>query len=238
MRGNGFLTTNIGTATLSLLTLRNSLCCYLLCCFSAAAPSLANWDSAVWDQSTWDQTGPTSHTVQINLSSDGVAGGGTLQPVGAQSVTHGETLRVTATPDAGFKVNSYGGPDNELCTVNTVSGSIDGPRVYDIVDVVNDCIFNVDFEPLACGDLSGSFAVAPQVIGNGSIAPSSDQQVSPYCTASFTLVPDQNFEIDSVTGTCGGALSGSTYDTNAITQNCTVIATFSAVSNPTYTVTP
>ena len=198
----------------------------------------SDWDSATWDQSIWDQTEPAIHTVQITLSSDGVAGGGTLDPIGPQTVIDGGTLRVTATPDEGFKVYSYGGPANELCTVNQISGSLDGPRVYDIVDVVGDCTFNVDFEPLACGDLSESFVVSPQVVGNGSITPSSDQQVGSHCTTSFNLVPEQDFEIASVTGTCGGALSGSTYQTNAIIENCNVIANFSAVSNPTYTVTP
>ena len=204
----------------------------------------SNWDSAIWDQSKWDQTGPASHTVQVTLSSDGVAGGGTLDPIGPQTVIDGGTLRVTATPDAGFKVYSYGGPANELCTVNTVSATIDGPRVYDIVNVVSDCVFNVDFEPLACGDLSDStYVQAVPVDGGGAISPAGSQAIGLYCTATFTLTPDAGYEIGTITAipeaNCqGGSLNGNAYTTGPVTDLCEIRVDFVQVVAPTYTVTP
>ena len=184
-------------------------------------------------------SGPPSHnTVQINLSSGDVAGGGTLDPVGPQSVVHGGSLVVTATPSSGFKINSVGGPTNELCIFNGAPSEIGGVGTYEIVDVVADCTFNVDFEPLACGDVSGTFTIDPSAVGGGSISPASSQLVQVHCSQGFTITPDQNFEIDSVTGTCGGSLNGNTFTTNGITENCTVVANFSAVAPVSYTVTP
>lgn len=51
-------------------------------------------------------------------------------------------------------------------------------------------------------------------------------------TVSFTVVPDDGFAIDEVTG-CGGTLIGNIYETAPIFEDCTVVATFL----PTYTVT-
>lgn len=61
--------------------------------------------------------------------------------------------------------------------------------------------------------------------GGGSISPSSIRVQSGKKT-SFTLTPNQYYEIGGVGGTCGGSLSGNTYTTNAVTYNCTVVATF------------
>jgi hypothetical protein len=51
-------------------------------------------------------------------------------------------------------------------------------------------------------------------------------------TQSFTVTPNSNYQIGSVTG-CGGTLNGNTYTTNVITAPCTVTAGFA----PSYTVT-
>ncbi|MFI4969857.1 MAG: hypothetical protein ACHP7D_06605 [Lysobacterales bacterium] len=76
--------------------------------------------------------------------------------------------------------------------------------------------------------------VTPQAGPNGSIAPSTPQQVNDGATTSFTLTPDVGFAIDTVTG-CGGSLVGNFYTTAPITADCTVDASFIALA-PTYTV--
>jgi hypothetical protein len=76
--------------------------------------------------------------------------------------------------------------------------------------------------------------VTPIAGPNGSIAPSTPQTVQDGATTTFTVTPNAHYRIDSVTG-CGGSLSGSTYTTGAITQDCTVNATFVAIM---HTVTP
>ena len=55
----------------------------------------------------------------------------------------------------------------------------------------------------------------------------SPQTVEEGATTSFTLTPNSGYQIDAVGGTCGGTLSGSTYTTPAVTQDCTVSAEFS-----------
>ena len=54
-------------------------------------------------------------------------------------------------------------------------------------------------------------------------------------TTTFTVTANSGYEVDTVGGTCGGSLSGSTYTTAAITSDCTVTASFSQIS---YIVTP
>ena len=83
------------------------------------------------------------------------------------------------------------------------------------------------------------YTVTPDAGSGGSISPSTPQQVQSGSTTSFTITANSGYEISSVTG-CSGSLSGSTYTTGAITQNCTVVANFSPVSSGysvTYTIT-
>jgi hypothetical protein len=77
-----------------------------------------------------------------------------------------------------------------------------------------------------------SYTVTPSVSGTGgAISPSSAAPVQSGANASFTLTPDSGYAVSSVNGTCGGTLSGNTYTTNAIIQNCTVVASFVAVNS-------
>jgi hypothetical protein len=76
--------------------------------------------------------------------------------------------------------------------------------------------------------------VTPTAGTHGAITPNTPQTVADGSATSFTLAPDAHYEIDTVTG-CGGTLAGSTYTTGPITANCTVSATFVAI---THIVTP
>ena len=79
-----------------------------------------------------------------------------------------------------------------------------------------------------------TYTVTPSAGAGGSISPSTPQTVNHGSTVTFTVTPDTGYHIDTVTG-CGGALTGNTYTTGAITADCEVTATF-AIN--TYTVTP
>jgi len=76
--------------------------------------------------------------------------------------------------------------------------------------------------------------VTPTAGAGGSIDPSTPQTVDDGNTTSFTVTPDAHYAIADVTG-CGGSLVGNTYTTGAITEDCTVSATFAII---THTVTP
>src|SRR5699024_5246546 len=71
------------------------------------------------------------------------------------------------------------------------------------------------------------YTVTPGVgTGSGTVSPGGPQQVPENGTTTFTLSPDPGQEIDSVGGTCGGTLSGSDYETDPVTADCTVVANF------------
>jgi hypothetical protein len=71
-----------------------------------------------------------------------------------------------------------------------------------------------------------TFTVTPSAGANGTISPATSVVVNSGATSTFTVTPNSGYSA-SVGGTCGGSLVGTTYTTNAITANCTVIASFS-----------
>lgn len=73
-----------------------------------------------------------------------------------------------------------------------------------------------------------TYTVTPSAGTGGSISPATAQSVIHGSTATFTLTPTTGYSISSVSGTCGGSLTGSSYTTNAISGNCTVQANFTA----------
>lgn len=91
-----------------------------------------------------------------------------------------------------------------------------------------------DMGTLYYGAAVTTYTVTPSAGANGSISPSSPFSVNENSTTQLTVTPSGGYSA-SVGGTCGGSLNGTTYTTNAITADCTVSATFSAVN---YTVTP
>ena len=79
-----------------------------------------------------------------------------------------------------------------------------------------------------CPITATTYTVTPSVSGgNGSITPSSAVTVQENRTTTFTLSPNANYVVDTVTG-CGGSLSGVTYTTGPVTGDCAVTATFKA----------
>ena len=75
----------------------------------------------------------------------------------------------------------------------------------------------------------GTVVVTPSVGANGSISPATAQTISRGATAAFTIFPAAGYTAD-VGGTCGGTLAGITYTTNAVSVDCTVVATFNPIS--------
>lgn len=70
---------------------------------------------------------------------------------------------------------------------------------------------------------------------NGSIVQDATQSVSHGDSIEFAITPDDYYAIDTVTGTCGGTLSGNTYTTTAVTSDCTILVSFGP---PALTLTP
>lgn len=73
-----------------------------------------------------------------------------------------------------------------------------------------------------------TYTVTPSAGANGTISPNIAQSgIAKNATVSFTVTPNINY-IASVGGTCGGSLVGNNYTTNAITADCTVVASFAS----------
>lgn len=79
----------------------------------------------------------------------------------------------------------------------------------------------------ACGGGGGGdsqVTVTATAGSGGSITPVS-QSVAKGSTVTFTVQPDANYTVQSVTG-CAGSLQGSTYRTGSVNSNCSVQASF------------
>ena len=144
---------------------------------------------------------------------------GSINPSGGVVVNHGDNQSFTITPDTGYHV----------ADVLVDGSSVGAVTSYTFTNVTTDHTIDASFA-------IDTFTVTPSVAsGQGTITPDTSQTVSYNETTSFTITPDTGYHIESVSGTCGGTLNGSTYTTDAITSDCTVVANFAINS---YNVTP
>jgi peptidyl-tRNA hydrolase len=121
-------------------------------------------------------------------------------------------LAFTIAPRPGYAVSSVGG---------TCGGTLGSPSYYYTNAIFTNCTVEATFI-----QSSASYNTVTASAGaNGSITPSGDISVPPGNTSTFTVTPNSEYVISSVTG-CNGSLNGNTYTTGAITANCTIAATF------------
>jgi len=130
--------------------------------------------------------------------------GGTISPASV-SVEHGVRAAFTLTPSAGFAVAAVSG----------CAGSLSG-NTYTTGPITGSCEVAASFIEV--------FTVTATAGAGGSISPGS-ALVNRGSSTAFTVTPTSTYDIAAVTG-CGGTLSGSTYTTAAVTESCTVSATF------------
>jgi len=111
-------------------------------------------------------------------------------------------------------------PTNNLCSTGT-PGSVSGigPWSWSCTGINGGSSAN-------CSANINTYTVTPSTGSGGGIAPATPQTVAYGDSTSFTLTPDAGYSIGSITGTCGGSLSGNSYTTNAIIGNCSVSAVF------------
>ena len=85
---------------------------------------------------------------------------------------------------------------------------------------------------------TGTHTIKASAGPNGSIIPSGQVSVDDGMGKTFTITPDSKYHVVTpVGGTCGGTLSGTQYTTNAVSGDCTVIASFAANAVVEHTVT-
>ncbi|MBA8885761.1 InlB B-repeat-containing protein [Dokdonella fugitiva] len=150
-------------------------------------------------------------------------GNGTITPA-SQSVDHGDTAMLTVTPAVGHHVDTIGG----TCPSGTLTGTS-----YQTGAITGDCSVTVAFAP----DAPAVYVVTASASGNGTIAPAS-QSVTHGSAATFTMTPDAGHHVDTISGTCpAGTLTGSSYQTGAITGDCSVTVAFAPDAPAVYVVT-
>ena len=160
-------------------------------------------------EATFVDSSVTDYTVTASAGA-----GGSINPDGAQTVNEGGVLSFQLLPEQGFAV----GPVNGNC-----SGTLDTQtKTFTTDAITGDCSVEATFV-----DATGTaFAVTTSVVGpGGSIAPDEYAAVAKNGVVSFSLHPAPYYSIGSVAG-CNGTLSGKTYLTGEIVDNCTVVATF------------
>ncbi len=154
--------------------------------------------------------------VDTNIVTPNAGTNGTIDPPTPQTVGYGATTSFILTPDTDFHV----------ATVDGCGGTLAG-NTFTTGPVTADCSVTPTFA-------INTFAVTPSAGANGSMDPSTPQEVEHGATTSFILTPDPNYHIALVSG-CGGTLLGNTFTTGPVSADCTVTASFVI---DTYTVTP
>jgi hypothetical protein len=134
-------------------------------------------------------------------------------------INYGANTSITAEGWAGYTASMSGG-----CVA---TGTYQADLTCTITNMTSAKVVTVTYA-------IASFTVTPSAGANGTISPSTVQTKNYNTTQAFTVTPNTGHTA-SVAGTCGGTLVGTTYTTNVITANCTVVASFTA---NTYTVLP
>jgi Divergent InlB B-repeat domain len=172
----------------------------------------ARWDTQIGSFKFSSCGSVVTHTVTPS-----VTGNGTITPNTPQTINDGSTTSFTVSANSG----------NHLVNVTgTCGGSLVG-STYTTNAITADCTVIANFAVT-------THTVTPSVTGSGAITPNTPQTVNDGSTTSFTVSANSGNHFVNVTGTCGGSLVGSTYTTNAVTADCTVIANY-AIN--TYTLT-
>jgi hypothetical protein len=175
---------------------------------------------------------PCTVTATFTLNSYTVStsagAGGTITPASCL-VSHGSTTTFTVTANTGYSIGEVNG---------TCGGSFSG-NTYTTNAIAAPCTVTASFT-------LNSYTVTASAGAGGMIAPAS-RLVNHGSTTTFTVEPNAGYSTGSVAGTCGGALSGTTFTTAAVTAPCTVDAAFLLIpvtgvcgtsNNGTYTTIP
>ena len=171
-----------------------------------------------------DSAGLTLYTITPSAGPNGSIGPATEQILWeVWTINQGSTASFTITPDTGYHIDSVDG---------TCGGSLSG-NTYTTNPISADCTVVASFA-------LNSYTVTPSAEANGSIQPASTTTIDHGATTSFTITPEFGYTIAEVGGTCGGTLNGDLYTTNALTADCTVIASFSLIApeKPLLSLTP
>ncbi|MFC4820259.1 InlB B-repeat-containing protein [Dokdonella ginsengisoli] len=138
---------------------------------------------------------------------------GTIDPSAPFTVAGGEAAVFELMPDPDYHVAGVDG---------SCGGALSGPggTTYTTEPIVGDCT------------VVARFAIDQHTVdasvdgGHGAISPSGALPVDHGAAQAFVLTPEANYHLDRVDGSCSGTLTGNVYTTDAVTQDCTIVAHF------------
>lgn len=184
---------------------------------------------------------PDSASIQVSTTSEGVEL--TLPQLDVRLRCLGNAtsdgycyIAAGAAAGSGVDTDGDGVPDeweNAACTAtlaNALTNSegcadTDGDGYFTDVDACPTAGGNVGSD--GCPVDSGANYIVDASAGTGgTINPVGQQTVESGSSISFTLTANSGYDLNGVTGSCGGQLSGNVFTTNAVTANCTVVANF------------
>ncbi len=157
-----------------------------------------------------------THTITVSSGSNG-----SVSPAGPVTVSDGATRTFTVTANSGYHISSVTG----------CSGSLSG-STYTTGRITDNCTITASF----AADAPAMHTITVSSGSNGSVSPAGPVTVSDGATRTFTVTANSGYHISSVTG-CSGSLSGSTYTTGRITDNCTITASFAVNAPVVHTIT-
>ncbi len=150
----------------------------------------------------------SSHTITAKA---GV--GGKVSPL-STTINHGNSTSFTILPETGYNIDSVTGCDGSLSDTTYTTGP-----------VTKECTITANF-------VINNHTVSTITGSGGSINPP-ERSIQHGNSTSFIVTPDTGYDIDRVKG-CNGSLSGTTYTTGPVTEECTVTASF-VIKNHTVT---
>lgn len=141
--------------------------------------------------------------------------GGTITPEGDSTVVAGSVPTYTVTPDTGYDLS------NVSVTAGDCTGTLSG-TTYTFDPIPGDCTLAATFS-------LQTFTITANAGDNGTISPNGDNTVTYGTKPIFTLTPDSGYAVSNVSVTAGdytGTLSGTLYTLDAVTDDCTIVASF------------
>lgn len=148
---------------------------------------------------------------------------GTITPAGTLTVNYGENRTFDFTPDTGYMID-------EVTVDNVAVGN--NPQ-YTLNNITANHTIHVTFEAIPVNQ----YTVTASAGLNGTITPTGTQLVDEGDDITFTITPDQDYEIDSLFIDGTAVTPVLTYTFANVTANHTIHVTFKAIPVIQYTIT-
>ena len=160
---------------------------------------------------TFEQIPAGQITIVVNADAEG----GIVTPTGTQTITSGSIFTFTVTPDNCYTIGTV--------TLNGTAVTLNANNQYTIQNVTTEQTVNVTFNQI-------TYTIAASAGSNGSITPAGSVEVGCGNDATFTITPNQGYEIASVIvdGQGVGAVASYTFE-NVTANGHSIYATFSQI---------